>query len=304
MSGYILCQTPVARQPYFIRRIQMNIYSLEELCYYLHHNLYLIDESIMNEELTSWLSNELGLTSLAQKLRSKLGKFTSLEDFLYPIFKEINYLTYEELKKLSAELSAYDAQLPVYRMKYTGDALMENRMYMRAIETYEKVLNALNQASEEKTASKTDRIQNEDTGETTDKSVDSETDAASEQSAMTLPHQMTEEERYRGMVLHNLGLAFTRLFHMDKAVEYFREAFAVTGESGEAVSCVLAYRIGHSYEEFEAFLEAFDQRPEIRTETMKEMKRFDQLPEIPVQAEQINHTLDRFMNEYHRSMSQ
>ena len=40
MSGYILCQTGRAEAPYFIENISMNIYSLEELCYYLDHNLY------------------------------------------------------------------------------------------------------------------------------------------------------------------------------------------------------------------------------------------------------------------------
>ena len=39
VSGYILCQTGRAEAPYFIENISMNIYSLEELCYYLDHNL-------------------------------------------------------------------------------------------------------------------------------------------------------------------------------------------------------------------------------------------------------------------------
>ena len=39
MSGYILCQTKKAEHPYFIENISMNIYSIEELCYYLYHNL-------------------------------------------------------------------------------------------------------------------------------------------------------------------------------------------------------------------------------------------------------------------------
>ena len=49
MSGYILCQTGRAEAPYFIENISINIYSLEELCYYLEHNRYLIDQTILNE---------------------------------------------------------------------------------------------------------------------------------------------------------------------------------------------------------------------------------------------------------------
>ena len=105
MSGYMLCQTKKAEVPFFIENISTNIYTLEELCYYLYHNLCLIDQTLINENLCDWLSNELGLTELAGKLRPNVGKFASAEDILYPIFKEINYLTYEELRTLNGELA-------------------------------------------------------------------------------------------------------------------------------------------------------------------------------------------------------
>ena len=104
MSGYILCQTKRAKLPYFIENISTNVYSIEELCYYLYHNLYLIDQTIMNEGLCSWIQEELELPALAAKLRSKISKFASAEDIVYPVFKEINYLTYEELKELNVRL--------------------------------------------------------------------------------------------------------------------------------------------------------------------------------------------------------
>ena len=112
MSGYILCQTGRAEAPYFIENISMNIYSLEELCYYLDHNLYLIDQTILNEGLCNWIQEELKLPALAAKLRPKMGKFASAEDLVYPVFKEINYLTYEELKaKMDESHYIYDETL-------------------------------------------------------------------------------------------------------------------------------------------------------------------------------------------------
>ena len=47
MSGYILCQTKKADKPFFVESINTNIYSLEELCYFLYHNLYLVDSSCL-----------------------------------------------------------------------------------------------------------------------------------------------------------------------------------------------------------------------------------------------------------------
>ena len=74
MSGYILCQTKTADSPYFIENISTNIYTLEELCYYLFHNLYLIDDTVMNERLCLWLQDELNLPGLAARLRANLGQ--------------------------------------------------------------------------------------------------------------------------------------------------------------------------------------------------------------------------------------
>ena len=87
MSGYILCQVRKAEKPFFIENISTNIYSIEELCYYLYHNLYLIDQTIMNEGLCSWIQEELELPKLAAKLRPLFERNYSIEEFLYPVFK-------------------------------------------------------------------------------------------------------------------------------------------------------------------------------------------------------------------------
>ena len=140
MSGYILCQTKRAKLPYFIENISTNVYSIEELCYYLYHNLYLIDQTIMNEGLCSWIQEELELPALAAKLRSKISKFASAEDIVYPVFKEINYLTYEELKELNVRLQKMNEETPAMREKQKADALMENEMYVHAIQVYQNLL--------------------------------------------------------------------------------------------------------------------------------------------------------------------
>ena len=140
MSGYILCQTKKADKPFFVESINTNIYSLEELCYFLYHNLYLVDSSVINENLCIWISEELDLPRLAAKLRPHLGKFASAEDVLYPVFKEINYLTYDELKALNVKLAKLDQETPLLRKKRKGDALVANKMYVSAIKVYQQLL--------------------------------------------------------------------------------------------------------------------------------------------------------------------
>ena len=140
MSGYILCQTKKAEIPYYIENISTNVYSLEELCYYFYNNLYLIDESILNERLCRWFQEELDLPKLAAKLRPLFARNFSLEEFLYPVFKEINYLTYEEMKSLNMQIQKLAEESPLLRAKCKGDALVENDMYVQAIQVYQKLL--------------------------------------------------------------------------------------------------------------------------------------------------------------------
>ena len=51
MSSLILCNKKRAKQPYEVSRIHCRIYTLEELCYYLSNNLYLIDYTIVNGKI-------------------------------------------------------------------------------------------------------------------------------------------------------------------------------------------------------------------------------------------------------------
>ena len=89
MSSLILCNKKRAKQPYEVSRIHCRIYTLEELCYYLSNNLYLIDYTIVNERLCDWIEAELGLLRLAEQLRTMLQKHSSEERFVMRIFVEL-----------------------------------------------------------------------------------------------------------------------------------------------------------------------------------------------------------------------
>ncbi|MEI3491121.1 MAG: hypothetical protein V8Q73_03890 [Blautia sp.] len=81
MSGYILCQTQKAKIPYYIENISTNVYSLEELCYYFYHNLYLVDETILNEHLCRWLQEELNFRNWRRSSVPCLQEITVSRNF-------------------------------------------------------------------------------------------------------------------------------------------------------------------------------------------------------------------------------
>ena len=140
MSGYILCQVRRARNPYYISNISTNIYSIEELCYYLYHNIYLLDDTILNEQLLVWIKEELHLRRLYQKLYVLLDEKKSIGELILPIFKEINYLSYDEFRELNERLKRLEEQPELIRKKLKGDYLCEYGKYTNAIHVYEETL--------------------------------------------------------------------------------------------------------------------------------------------------------------------
>ena len=83
MGELILCSHPIAAMPYYIDNISLNVYSLEELCYYIENHLYLIEADFMSEELCLWIGQELDEKDLAQSLR-KLRILFRRHDTPYP----------------------------------------------------------------------------------------------------------------------------------------------------------------------------------------------------------------------------
>ena len=140
MGGYYLCGTPRAQHPFYIESIGIHIWSIEELCYYMKENVYLLDETILNEKLCAWLSEELGLKKLARVLLNAMEAGGPAMDFVMPIFQECGYLTRTELSYFREQLQQVQIESQDVRKKMKADYLVNYGMYVRAIGEYENIL--------------------------------------------------------------------------------------------------------------------------------------------------------------------
>ena len=113
MGSIILCHKKKAREPYEIARIQRRIYTIEELCYYLCNHLYLIDYTIMNQQLCDWIRKELELAELADHLTEHLAQNGSKEQFIMLILKSSAIYSAGELKQMQDVLDKFKNQKPV-----------------------------------------------------------------------------------------------------------------------------------------------------------------------------------------------
>lgn len=142
MGNLILCHSKHAKHPYDITRIHRRIYTIEELCYYLCNNLYLIDYTIMNEQLCVWLDEELNLSELAGKLRDVLRLRGSIEKFVLTILMDSKMYADTEMIRIQNVLERLKNQKDIERQKYKGDNLLESGEMEEAILVYQSILNA------------------------------------------------------------------------------------------------------------------------------------------------------------------
>lgn len=140
MGSIILCHKKKASNPYEITRIHKKIYTLEELCFYLIHNLYLIDNTIMNEQFCIWLENELSLHTLSSKLRNALLDHCGREQFISIIMNQSSIFTTNELNHVEGILNRIKDQREIEQRKNKADNLLKNGEVEEAILVYQAIL--------------------------------------------------------------------------------------------------------------------------------------------------------------------
>jgi len=138
--SFDLCMVQQAARPYFIENISTNIYSIEELCFYLYRNVYLIDATIINEALCDWIRDELGLKKLYRLLYDQLDQGKGVEQFILPIFREIGYLDGKQMKEYQEKLSRLRVQPEDERQKLKGDYLVRCGMFENAVNEYRQII--------------------------------------------------------------------------------------------------------------------------------------------------------------------
>ncbi len=151
MSELILCSGKIAAQPFYIEGAELNIYTMEELCYYIRHNLYNLEQDLMSEDFILFLEHELGETALAAELRQVRKR----EDAAYPFFMTIllssRYLDREELRECDVTLKGLRNKSVFQCRKIRADHYLKREMYARAITEYRFLLQSEERRKEPET---------------------------------------------------------------------------------------------------------------------------------------------------------
>ena len=69
-----ICVGKYAAVPYCVPGLELSVHCIEELCYCIRENAFLIDASLMNDDLVNWIDKDCGLTDLAKELYPMVHK--------------------------------------------------------------------------------------------------------------------------------------------------------------------------------------------------------------------------------------
>ena len=139
--GLILCKTIEAKKPYEIKNMGHSISSLEEFCYFLYNNIYLISPDIICKDLLDYISDELHEPKLSDSLNNMIERSASLSDMISFILKYVDYYSPEEINKLRGIIDSIKTKSIHERLFARANNLFQNGCIISALNNFELIIN-------------------------------------------------------------------------------------------------------------------------------------------------------------------
>ena len=140
MGRVILCAGKQARNPYCFTGTGTRVSTIEELCYYIYHNIETVCEELMNPDLVIFLRDELDLPERAQLLDKLLATHAGIKDIIVTILCSADYYSENEIIQLLEELDSLNDMSSMQRKKRNADQFLTNGQYREAMRAYRDIL--------------------------------------------------------------------------------------------------------------------------------------------------------------------
>ena len=154
MTDLILCHSALATNPYFFVALGVNIYSIEELCFLLKENAYILDEDILDIGLCDFLIDEASMPKLGNKLKGMLADGVSVGEFIMTILTDAVYLNETELSEVRQTLLDSAGLDRSRKHKKRGDNMLKNGKYALALDEYRYILDSMDREYDKETYGK------------------------------------------------------------------------------------------------------------------------------------------------------
>lgn len=233
-----VCVGNYAQTPYCIPGLDINVYCMEELCYCLKENAFLLDLSLLDDGLINWIEQECGLKNLARALYPLVHKQGSLSGFAVLILNYVGFYDSGTVQEVERVLKQGAGLSSIEKRKSQIDYLVKKKKYVDAIHGYDLLIKKWE-----------------------------------EQEAVGggLPAKDCLAE-----ILHNKGVAYAGLMDYEMAAEMFRCAYEKDGNDEYYMDFLAAKRMQLSESEYVSFVAEHGESYQYTLELEKKMELLTQ----------------------------
>ncbi len=137
MGNLLVCTGERAKIPYYLNTMGVNVYSIEELCYVIAKNPFLVTKELCDGALLDWIGRDCALPELSARLYEILKRGCQLSDFIGELLSRVGYCTKEERERVDETLVA-NANLSDFERRINqGDYLLKSGRFEGALREYE-----------------------------------------------------------------------------------------------------------------------------------------------------------------------
>ena len=233
-----VCVGDYATTPYRIPGLEIEVFSMEELCYCMRENAFLLDFSLLNDGLVDWIERQCGLKELAVKLYHLVHKSSSLSSFAVTILEYTGLYDESVIREIEQVLKKGEGLSTVEKRKSQVDYLVQKKRYVSAVRGYDQLLKNWGEFENEQ-------------GQ--------------------LPATTT-----RAAILHNKGIAYAGLMLYTQAAECFLEAYEAGGAEDDYMSFLTAKRLELSESDYVTFAAEQTKNYQYTLELEKKLERLMQ----------------------------
>lgn len=142
-----LCREEPVKRPFYIRELDLRIFSSHELSYVMIHNPLFVLEDFVDDRLFEFVREQLDLGSLSLKMERLKRSGESDCDILSVFLQEAGYCTPPELSQFRQQAVALKKMPQAEYRKARADYLFRNGQYLKAVNIYQRILEMPRDAS-------------------------------------------------------------------------------------------------------------------------------------------------------------
>lgn len=140
MGLVMICRGRRVGTPLLVGQTGLGLYSIEELAWYLYHNICLIERRFFDERLCRWLDEELEEKELARRMKSGIEARTSLSNLVMLVIGASDLYTGQEMTELKEKIRSLSSMQEQERLKLRADELLDGGSDWAAMDEYRHIL--------------------------------------------------------------------------------------------------------------------------------------------------------------------